>query len=238
VSEVTIAAPGGPLPAYLARPQAEPPVPAVVVVHEAFGLTDEMRAHADRVAQAGYLALAPDLYSWGAKPRCVAATMVAIARGHGRAFDDVEAARGWLAHHEDSTGAVGIVGFCMGGSLALACAPGGGYAAAAPNYGEVPSDAERALSGICPVVASFGSKDRYLRGHAARLTAALDSLGVPQDVKEYDGATHGFMNEHPGLLPKLTGMLLPLRFDAATADDAWSRIFGFFDHHLRPQSSS
>lgn len=233
MSEVTIAAPGGPLPGHLARPEVAGRAPAVLVVHEAFGLTDEMRAHADRVAGAGYLALAPDLYSWGIKPRCVAATMVAISRGHGRVFDDIEAARTWLAGHDESTGAVGIVGFCMGGSLALACAPRGGYAAAAPNYGEVPTDAEHALEGICPVVASFGSKDRYLRGHARRLTAALETLGVPHDVKEYEGATHGFMNEHPGLLPKLTGTLLPLRFDEATADDAWSRIFGFFDRHLR-----
>lgn len=238
MSEVTIAAPGGPLPGYLARPEGATPVPAVVVVHEAFGLTAEMRAHAERVAKAGFLALAPDLYSWGLKPRCVAATMVAVARGRGRAFDDIEAARRWLADHEDSTGSVGIVGFCMGGSLALACAPRGGYAAAAPNYGEVPDDAEHALSGICPVVASFGSKDRYLKGHAKRLTAALEALGVPHDVKEYEGATHGFMNEHPGLLPKLSGMLLPLRFDAATADDAWSRIFAFFDRHLRVAGSS
>jgi carboxymethylenebutenolidase len=238
VSEVTIAAPGGPLPGYLARPEAPAPVPAVVVLHEAFGLTDEMRAHAERVAEAGYLALAPDLYSWASKPRCVAATMVAISRGHGRAFDDIEAARRWLADHEDSTGAVGVVGFCMGGSLALACAPKGGYAAAAPNYGEVPRHAEEALRGICPVVASFGSRDRYLRGHAPRLTAALEALGVPHDVKEYEGATHGFMNEHPGLLPKLTGMLLPLRFDEATANDAWARIFTFFDRHLTAPGSS
>jgi carboxymethylenebutenolidase len=208
-------------------------VPAVLVVHEAFGLTPEMRAHADRVAGAGFLALAPDLYAWGTKARCVAATMLAIARGHGRVFDDIEAARSWLAGHEDSTGAVGIVGFCMGGGLALACAPRGGYAAAAPNYGEVPNHAERALEGICPVVASYGSRDRYLRGHARRLRGALEHLGVPHDIKEYEGNTHGFMNPHPGLLPKLTGMLLPLEYDVAAADDAWARIFAFFDEHLR-----
>jgi carboxymethylenebutenolidase len=237
VSEVTIAAPGGPLPGYLASPEAAPPVPGVVVVHEAFGLTDEMRAHADRIAGAGFLALAPDLYSWATKARCVAATMIAVSRGHGRVFDDIEAARAWLAGHEDSTGAVGIVGFCMGGGLALACAPRGGYGAAASNYGEVPSNAERALEGICPVVASYGSRDRYLRGHANRLRGALDTLGVAHDVKEYEGNTHGFMNPHPGVLPKITGMLLPLEFDEAAADDAWSRIFTFFDRHLRAPAS-
>ncbi len=231
MAEVTIAAPSGPLPGYLARPEATP-APAVLVVHEAFGLTDEMRRHADRLAAAGYVALAPDLFSWGLTIRCVAATMVALSRGQGRAFDDIEAARSWLAGHEDGTGAVGIVGFCMGGGLALACAPRGGYGAAAPNYGDVPTDAEHVLQGICPVVASFGGRDRYLRGHPKRLESALDALGVTHDVKEYPQSTHGFMNPHPGLIPRLTGRLLPLEYDPAAADDAWARILTFFHEHL------
>jgi carboxymethylenebutenolidase len=229
---VTIAAPGGPLPGYLARPEGSGPWPAVLVVHEAFGLTPEMRDHAQRLAEACYLALAPDLFSWGAKPRCVAATMLAMSRGSGRALDDIEAARAWLAHHEESTGAVGIVGFCMGGGLALACAPGGGYGAAAPNYGMVPRHAEKALEGICPVVASFGSRDRSLRGHPARLRAALEALGVPHDVKEYEGATHGFMNAHSGLLPTMMSRVFPLAYDPEAASDAWARIVSFFGEHL------
>jgi carboxymethylenebutenolidase len=104
---------------------------------------------------------------------------------------------------------------------------------AAPNYGEVPSDAERVLEGICPVVASFGSRDRYLRGHADRLRTALEALGVPHDVKEYEGATHGFMNPHPNLLAKLNALFLPLHYDPAAADDAWARILSFFDTHVR-----
>lgn len=232
MTEVTLASPTGPLPAYLAEPTGAGPVPGVVVVHEAFGLTDEIRAHADRLAEAGYLALAPDLFSWSVTPRCLAATMLAMARGSGRAFDDLEAARRWLAGHDRGTGTVGIVGFCMGGGLALACAPRGGYGAAAPNYGDVPHDAEQKLAGICPVVASFGSRDRYLRGHPERLRSALETLGVPHDVKVYDGKTHGFMNPHHGLLAKLTGMLLPVEYDPAAADDAWGRILAFFAEHL------
>ncbi len=231
--DVTVPTGRGPLPGYLARPAAGGRAPAVLVIHEAFGLTDEMRAHADRLAAAGYLALAPDLYSWGLTLRCVAATMVAMARRSGRVFDDLEDARSWLARHEAGTGVVGVVGFCMGGGLALACAPRGGYGAAAPNYGDVPSDAEKALAGICPVVASYGGRDRYLRGHASRLRGALEALEVPHDVKEYPDATHGFMNPHPGLLAKLSGKLLPLDYDPDAADDAWTRIIAFFDEHLR-----
>ena len=232
MTEVTISAPAGPLPCHLALPDAPGPRPGVLVVHEAFGLTDEIRAHADRLAAAGYLALAPDLFSWSVTPRCLAATLLAVSRGSGRAFDELEAARHWLAEHERSTGSVGIVGFCMGGGLALACAPRGGYGAAAPNYGDVPRDAEQKLAGICPVVASFGSRDRYLRGHPERLLRALEALGVPHDVKVYEGTTHGFMNPHRGLMAKISGRLLPVEYDPQAAEDAWARILSFFGEHL------
>jgi carboxymethylenebutenolidase len=234
MAPITIPTSRGPLPGYLAMPPGDAPAPGVVVIHEAFGLTPEIRAHADRLAAAGYLAFAPDLYAWGPTVRCVAATMLALSRGRGRAFADVEDARAWLAAHERSTGAVGVVGFCMGGGLALACAPRGGYGACAPNYGEVPSDAERALAGICPVVASYGGRDRFLRGHAARLRSALDALGVPHDVKEYPDSTHGFMNPHGGgLIPRLSARLFPLEYDPVAAEDAWGRIVAFFGEHLR-----
>jgi len=233
MADVGIPTTQGTMPGYLARPSGAGPAPGVLVLFEAFGSTPEMRAHADRLATAGYLALVPDLYFWGPKVRCFMATLVAARRRSGRPIDDVEAARAWLAASEECTGKVGIVGFCMGGGLALVCAPGGGYAAAAPNYGEVPSNAERVLEGICPVVASFGSRDRYLRGHAERLRTALEALGVPHDVKEYEGATHGFMNPHPNLLAKLNAVFLPLHYDPAAADDVWARILTFFDTHVR-----
>jgi carboxymethylenebutenolidase len=233
MTDVEIPTARGSMPGYLARPEGAQRAPGVLVLHEAFGLTPEMRAHADRLAGAGYLALAPDLYFWGMKVRCLMATLVASTRRQGRAFDDIEDARAWLASRHECTGSVGVVGFCMGGGLALACAPRGGYAAAAPNYGEVPSDAEQTLKGICPVVASYGSRDRFLRGHPARLRAALEALDVPHDVKEYEGATHGFMNPHPGLVAKVTGSLMPLQYDPARADDAWARIISFFDTHVR-----
>lgn len=233
MAQVDIGTAHGTMPGYLARPDGPGRAPGVLVLFEAFGLTSEMQAHADRLAGAGYLALVPDLYFWGPKMRCLMATLVASRRRSGRALDDIEAARSWLEGSDACTGSVGIVGFCMGGGLALACAPKGGFAAAAPNYGEVPSNAERALEGICPVVASFGSRDRFLRGHPGRLRGALEALGVAHDVKEYEGATHGFMNPHPGLLSKVTGMFLPLEYDPATADDAWARIISFFDTYVR-----
>jgi carboxymethylenebutenolidase len=95
------------------------------VLHEAFGLTGDIRAHADRHAREGYVALAPDLFSWGATLRCLVASMRAVMRGEGRAFSDIEAARTFLAGHDRCDGRVGVIGFCMGGGSGSSFRPGG-----------------------------------------------------------------------------------------------------------------
>src|SRR3954468_7405746 len=94
------------LKAHLAVPEGDGPWPGVVVLHEAFGLTDDMRAHADRLAGEGYLALAPDLFTAGGALRCLRATFAAMAAGRGDAFGDIEASRMLLAGRDDCTGTV------------------------------------------------------------------------------------------------------------------------------------
>ncbi len=217
--------------AHLFRPVGHGPWPGVVVLHEAFGLTDDIREVAGRFAAAGYLALAPDLYSDGGARRCLVATFRALSAGRGKALTDIEAARSFLAENEDCTGKVGVVGFCMGGGFALLTA-GRGFDAAAPNYGVLPGDLDGALERACPVVASYGAKDRPLRGAAATLDAALERHGVVHDVKEYRDAGHSFFNRH-GLGP--LGPVLRVAgvgFHEPSAEDGWRRILAFFDAHL------
>ena len=198
--DTTYAANSTELRAYLALPRDEGPWPGVVVIQDAIGLTDDIREQADRLAAAGYLAFAPDLYS-GRGLRCVLATLQASRSGHGRAYAEIEAARRWLAAREDCTGRIGIIGFCMGGGFALLSAPQFEFAAASVNYGEVPEDTAR-LTGSCPVVGSFGGRDRGLRGRAERLERALTELGIEHDVKEYPEAGHSFLNRiNAGPLP-------------------------------------
>src|SRR5215471_11593123 len=102
----------GKLNAYLALPRGSGPSPGVVVIQDSLGLTDDIREQADRLAAAGYLAFAPDLYS-GRGVRCVIATLQASRTGKGPAYQDIEAARRWLAERDDCTGRIGIIGFCM-----------------------------------------------------------------------------------------------------------------------------
>jgi carboxymethylenebutenolidase len=222
---------------YLATPTAPGPWPAVVVVHEAFGLTDDMRGAADRFAARGYLALAPDLYSAGNTLRCLVATMREVMSGKGgRALADIEAARSFLRDREDTTGKVGVIGFCMGGGFAILAATRG-FDASAPSYGMLPDDAESALRGSCPMVGSYGGKDRGLRGAAGRLESALTSLGVDHDVKEYADSGHAFMTPHSGrwaFAERIPGM----GGSAADAEDAWQRVFAFFGRHLATDSAA
>jgi carboxymethylenebutenolidase len=217
---------------YVARPRGAGPWPGVVLLHEAFGADDVMRRHADRFAGLGYLAVLPDLFTEGGAVRCISAMLRALSAGHGRAFQDIEVSRQWLLRQHDCTGQVGVIGFCLGGAFAIATAPR--FDVAAPNYGFLPKDLDKAVRGACPIVASYGGHDRPLRGAAARLEAALEKAGVPHDVKEYPGAGHCFLNDAP-VGPRLIRVLLKATGGGPypeAAADAWQRVGEFFARHL------
>jgi carboxymethylenebutenolidase len=222
-----------PLRGYLASPAGTGPWPAVVMIHEIFGLDQVMRAHADRLADLGYLTLAVDLFSAGGTTRCLIATMTAMLRGHGRAFADISAAEDYLATSADCTGKIGVIGFCIGGGFALLTA-NNGFDAAAVNYGQLPRHLDEKVAGACPIVGNYGGRDPSLRGAADRLDAALDKAGVIHDVKEYPAASHAFLNDTEAG-PRVLRPLLRVTGigpEPDSAKDAWNRIETFFATHL------
>jgi carboxymethylenebutenolidase len=234
MSDVQIPTGSGPMPGYLATPEGAGPFPGVVVIHDALGMSPDVRQQADWLASEGFVAVAPDLFHWGRKFKCLRSVFGDLRARRGRSFDDVEATRAWLLEQPSCGGRTGVIGYCMGGGFALLLAPGHGFSASSVNYGQVPKDAEAYLKGACPIVGSFGARDRTLRGAAAKLETALDRDGVPHDVKEYPEAGHSFLNNHDGVLFAVVGRLMGGGFDQAAADDARRRIADFFRSHLAP----
>lgn len=224
----------GNMSGYLSIPKSGGPEwPAVVVLHDIFGLRDDTRRIADDLASAGFLALAPSLYG-STRPLCLASIFGQMTSGRGRGYEGVLASRDLLIGRDDSTGKIGVVGFCMGGSYALVSAPE--FDASAPYYGKLPKDWS-VIQQEHPIVALYGSED-YIVGRRARerLRCALMQEPQPHQFNEYAGATHSFANRLP--LPRFMGTVFRLRYDQSASDQAWSAVIRFFRQHLATQDAA
>ncbi|MEX3759291.1 dienelactone hydrolase family protein [Mycobacteroides abscessus] len=232
--DVTITSRAGDLAGYLAPALGEGNRPGIVVLHDITGTNDDTKGYADRFSTAGYTALAPDLYSRGGRSfRCIRSMYRQLEAGRGEAFEDIEASRQLLMNRADSSGTVGIVGFCMGGGFALLAATAG-FQASAPYYPSVKTDRYDALHGACPIVASFGSEDVFLEKESARrLELKLNTEDVISDVKEYPGVGHSFANRPSSIAYAVVAGLMRSRYNHDASEDAWRRVLAFFDRHLR-----
>ena len=215
-------------------PEGKGPWPGVIMVHEVFGIDDNMRAQMTRLTQSGYVVMMPNLYSRGGARKCLTATFRALASGTGQAFEDIQAAKELLQSRKDVTKKVGVIGFCMGGGFALLLA-NQGYDAANSNYGMLPTDMESALAGACPILGNYGAKDNQLKDAKTKLDQTLTKLNVVHDIKLYPDTGHAFMNPKQGGGP-FFGTLLRItgaKPNPEAAKDAWQRIDSFFAEHLK-----
>lgn len=229
MTTIKIDTPDGPIDALLGVPDGPGPWPAVVLVHDAIGYGPDNEAISARVADAGFLAISPNLYSRGGRARCITRVFRELLTKRGRALDDVLAARDHVLAMPQCTGGVGIAGFCMGGQFALVMSPKG-FGASAPFYGTpLPRPLDETLTGACPIVASFGRRDPIGIGAADKLRKVVQDKCIPADIKVYQDAGHSFANKLPGQpLLRITGF----GYNEAATNDAWNRVFSFFGEHL------
>ena len=212
---------------YLAEPAQTAGAPAVVVIQEWWGLNDQIRGVAERFAQAGYIALVPDLYRGKSTVEAEEAHHLMTALNFGDAAgQDI---RGAVQFLKARASKVGVTGFCMGGALTLlALASGAEIDAGVVWYGLPPLEYIDATKIKAPVLGHWAIQD------AAFPIAAVDGLeeklraaGVGFEFHRYL-AQHGFANE-----TAVGARRIPItQFDSAWAQIAWDRTFSFFGKQL------
>ena len=219
------------MPGYLTRPGSLQRLPALVCVFDAFGFSSEMKRVADDFASAGYAVFMPDLFSRGSWFSCIRTLIQEMARGEGQSVDDLIAARHWLAGSEYvDREHLGVIGFCLGGGFALLLAKKGLFRVAAPFYGKSP---ER-LDGVCPLVASYGGRDKMMLPEFQKISAEVKRLKIPSDLKLYPDAGHSFMSKAPNPIIGIVSRLSPGHgaYNPEAAADATQRVVAFLRKHL------
>jgi carboxymethylenebutenolidase len=226
-SDETVQSPQGnsSIKGYLVRPaNANGKLPAVLVVHENRGLNPYVKDVARRLAVAGYMAFAPDgLTSLGGYPGDdeKGAELFMKVDG-GKMRQDFLASAKWLKARPDSTGKLGVVGFCFGGTVTnfLAVQLGSDLDAAVPFYGGQPS-AEDTAKIKAPINAQYGELDTRITSGWEAFDKVLTANKVPHEGHIYKGANHGFHNDTTP------------RYDEAAAKEAWDRTLAWFNKYLK-----
>jgi len=181
---------------YIAVPEGEGPFPALILVHEWNGLVDRVRQVADAFAEQGYVALAADLYQGQVgTSRDENMELMQAARANPDAIiANLDAAQRLLRERDDVTGKVGVMGWCFGGGVALSYALGGEHHdATAIFYGSVVDDPAELARLDHPVYGTFSATDQGIPPEQVeRFAAALDSIGIDNDIHIYDAVNHGF----------------------------------------------
>lgn len=231
---VDVLMPDATLPLYVSRPETAPTA-AMIVLQEAFGLTDHIKDVTDRAAAAGYLAVAPALFHREGSPVLDYADMDSAKAFIATLTDadltaDMEATLGWIAGEGVAAGRTAVVGFCMGGSVSYVMGARLGLAAAVSFYGGgiaagrfgMPSMLDLVATRKSPWLGLYGDQDKGIPvEQVEQLRNALAGSGRPAEIVRYAQAQHGFhCDDRPAV------------YDAQAAPDAWARTLAFVAEQL------
>lgn len=210
---------------FLALPEGHGKHPGLIVIHEWWGLNDQIKDEARKFADQGYVALAMDLYR--GKVATTSEEAHELMRGvpDDRGMRDLVAAYDYLAARRDvEANKIGSVGWCMGGGWSIKLAMSEPrLAACIVNYGSLPTEASSIEKINAPVLGNFGADDRGITPDSVHaFEAAMKAAGKSVDVKIYEGAGHAFQNPNnqQGYRPEATA-------------DAWSRMTEFLGKTLK-----
>jgi carboxymethylenebutenolidase len=209
----------------LYTPAGKGPFPALIVIHEWWGLNDWVKEQASKLADQGYVTLAVDLYR--GKVATTPEMAHEIMRGvpEDRAKRDLHAAFAFLSAQLDvKKDRIGSIGWCMGGGYSLDVAlQEPTLAATVINYGHLATDTEALKKINAPILGLFGAQDHGIPPEdVKKFGATLDQLGKKIDIKIYDDAGHAFENPN-----NKDG------YRAADASDAWNRTVSFLADNLK-----
>lgn len=222
---------GKPITGFLARPKsAKGPLPGIIVIHEWWGLNDNIRDMARRLAGEGYVALAVDLYggATASTPDQATQLMQAVLKNPEPAKTNLQAAYDYLTAHEHAP-KVGVIGWCFGGgwSLQTALMLPAKIGATVIYYGHLTNDRAELAKLQMPILGFFGAQDQSIPVTSVHeFESTLKSLGKPVEVHVYDGAGHAFAN------PSGTN------YRPQAASDAWQRTVAFLAKSLKPGAAA
>ena len=209
---------------YFVQPMEEGNFPGVVMIHEWWGLNQNIKDMAHDMAEEGYLVLAVDLFDGKVADNPADARIYSgeVRNNMDNAINHLKAAAAFLRNHEKSLGSVASMGWCFGGGLSMQLALEEEMDATVIYYGAVETD-EAALSSIdWPVLGIFGEKDAVIPVDSVHsFDASLDNLGIENEVYVYEGLGHAFAN------PSNAG------HDPISTEDAWMKTVNFLNKHLK-----
>ncbi len=221
-SKTKLSADGREVNVFIARPETTEPAPAVIIIHEWWGLNPHIEDITQRYARAGFIAVATDLYHGITTKDAQEAGQLMSALKPEDGLASLRIVLQQLRAMPEVSG-VGVTGFCMGGTFALLLACHEKVEAAAPFYGDVPVDTTLIGRLGCPLLFIGGEKDQWITlEKMKRLETALKQYNKDGEVRIYKGADHAFFND-----------TRPEVYSQADAEDAWQTVIEFFNRHLR-----
>ena len=237
-AQIEIATPDGEMPAFLSSPIADGRKPGIILLMEAFGLTQHIKDVAVRIAQEGYVVVTPDLYYRSLPNNKFGYDEVESARTimYGLDFDktvaeDIKAALDYIKSRSDVySDRIGVTGFCFGGSMTFATATklSAEIAAAAPFYAVVLDEWLEAVTEITvPIYLFFGDKDSFIPSNRVKqIESRFQELNKEYKLKVYPDAEHGFFCHERSTYNRLA------------TEDSWRELTSFFRTHLHKSENS